>query len=179
MVVFMSTLFSSEDILFGESAKGVHIFEKRANIKKGQLPGYGDLCLLFAALILLVVYSGSFVTLKFGIYGSLFVQILIFAVPLLYAFYIRCDIKSLYSIKWPKIREALKTGNVVLQHQIGDFLYRGFLPDRDDIGIHQLFCQHTCFLLVRVYDSILSYIPPVGKILLAFRHDKAYRGKCS
>ena len=112
MVVFMSTLFSSEDILFGESAKGVHIFEKRANLKKGQLPGYGDLCLLFAALILLVVYSGSIVTLKFGIYGSLFVQILIFAVPLLYAFYIRCDIKSLYSIKWPKIREAL--GSIVI-----------------------------------------------------------------
>jgi sodium transport system permease protein len=112
MVALMSTLFSSEDVLFGESTRGVHIFERRANIKKGQIPGYGDLCLLFAALMLLIVYIGSLVTLKFGILGSLTVQILIFTIPLLYAIYIRCDLKSLYSVKLPKIREGL--GSIVI-----------------------------------------------------------------
>ncbi|MBR6094162.1 MAG: CPBP family intramembrane metalloprotease [Lachnospiraceae bacterium] len=112
MVVLMSTLFSSEDVLFGESAKGVHIFERRANIEKGQIPGYGDLCLLFAGLMLLIVYVGSLMTIKFGILGSLVVQILVFTIPLLYAIYIRCDLKSLYSIKLPKIRQAL--GSIVI-----------------------------------------------------------------
>jgi len=109
MIFFMSTLFSSEDVLFGESTSGIHLFERRANLKKGTMPGYADLLLVLSAVMLLVVYLGSIVTLKAGFYSTLFVQVLIFAIPLLYAIYIRCDLKKLYFIKAPRIRQLLAT----------------------------------------------------------------------
>jgi sodium transport system permease protein len=59
MVILMSVLFSSEEVLFGEGTKGIHLFELHANMKKGTMPGYGDIILLFSVLILVMIYSGS------------------------------------------------------------------------------------------------------------------------
>ena len=118
LVMMMSFLFSSENILFGESLNGVSLFETRANIRKGQIPGIGDIIFLFAALMLIMIYSGSFLVLKWGLWGTALVQFIILMVPLLYAVYIRADIKELYSLKMPRIRELL--GSVVIW--IGCFL---------------------------------------------------------
>ena len=43
LVIIMSTLFSSEEVLFGEGVNGVHLFENYANQKRGQIPSFGDL----------------------------------------------------------------------------------------------------------------------------------------
>ena len=118
MVILMSSLFSSEDVLFGENVTGLHLFELRGNIKKGQIPGFGDLFLLFAGMMLLSIYSSSLFVLKFGLGGSAVAQLIFLILPLLYAFYIRTDIRELYSLYSPKLRELV--GSVFIW--IGAFL---------------------------------------------------------
>ena len=112
MVILMSLFFSSEEVLFGEGGSGIHLFELHANQKKGSMPGYGDVFLLFSVLILLMIYSGSIFVLKWGIWGTAFVQLLIFGLPVLYSLYIKCDMKKLYSLRLPKIIDIL--GAIVL-----------------------------------------------------------------
>ena len=112
MVILMSVFFSSEEVLFGEGGNGIHVFELRANMKKGSMPGYGDVFLLFSVLILVMIYSGSFFVLKWGIWGTAVVQLLIFGMPVLYSLYIKADMKKLYSLRLPKIIDIL--GAVVL-----------------------------------------------------------------
>ena len=118
LVIVMSTLFSSEEVLFGEGVNGVHLFENYANQKRGQIPSYGDLVFLYAALLLIMVFTSSMLVLKWGLWGSISVQILILVIPLLYALYLRCDVKELYSLHLPKIMELL--GSVFLW--VGGFL---------------------------------------------------------
>ncbi|MBR3040854.1 MAG: CPBP family intramembrane metalloprotease [Lachnospiraceae bacterium] len=112
MVVIMSTLFSSEDVMFGEGKNGVHIFERRANMKKGQIPGYGDIILLFAVMLLFMIFASSVLVLKFGLWGTAIIQLLILLMPVLYAFYLRSDLKELFSLKLPKFREFV--GSIVI-----------------------------------------------------------------
>ena len=119
MVIIMSTLFSSEEVLFGEGVNGVHLFENFANQKRGQTPGYGDLVFLYAALLLIMVFTSSMMFLKWGgLWGSFGVQVIILVIPLLYALYLKCDIKELYSLHMPKITHLI--GSACLW--IGGFL---------------------------------------------------------
>ena len=118
LVIIMSTLFSSEEVLFGEGVNGVHLFENYANQKRGQIPSYGDLIFLYVALLLIMVFTSSMLVLKWGLWGSISVQVIILVIPLLYAIYLRCDVKELYSLHLPKITELL--GAVFLW--VGGFL---------------------------------------------------------
>ena len=77
MVILMSVFFSSEEVLFGEGGNGIHVFELRANMKKGSMR---------------------------GIWGTAFVQLLIFGMPVLYSLYIKADMKKLYSLRLPKLK---------------------------------------------------------------------------
>lgn len=112
LVVIMSTLFSSEEVLFGEGVNGIHLFENFANQKRGQIPGYGDLLFLYAALLLIMVFTSSMLVLKWGLWGSAGVQAIILVIPLLYALYLKCNIRELYSLNLPKVKEML--GSVCL-----------------------------------------------------------------
>ena len=112
LVVIMSTLFSSEEVLFGEGVNGIHLFENFANQKRGQIPGYGDLLFLYAALLLIMVFTSSMLVLKWGLWGSAGVQAIILVIPLLYALYLKCNIRELYSLNLPKGKEML--GSVCL-----------------------------------------------------------------
>ena len=118
LVIIMSTLFSSEEVLFGEGVNGVHLFENYANQKRGQIPSFGDLIFLYVALLLIMVFTSSMLVLKWGLWGSISVQVIILVIPLLYAIYLRCDVKELYSLHLPKITELL--GAVFLW--VGGFL---------------------------------------------------------
>lgn len=102
-IIIMSKLFSSEDVLFGESFSSVKFFERRSNMPQKQMPGIGDLVLLFAVLLLVMIYSGSTLVLRFGLYGTAICQLLILLVPVLYAWYMKADFKELFSLRLPKL----------------------------------------------------------------------------
>ena len=51
-IFIMTKVFSSENILFSEGIKSVKLFEKRANMKEGQIPGIGDVVFMFVLMFL-------------------------------------------------------------------------------------------------------------------------------
>lgn len=102
-IYIMSTLFNSENVLFGDGIKGLKLFEKRANMKNGQIPGIGDLFLMFAILFIVMVYSSNLALSKLGIWGTAICQLMILLVPCLYAWYMKADLKKLFSLKMPGI----------------------------------------------------------------------------
>ena len=103
-VMMMSKLFSSEDIMFGEGFRGIKFLEKRSNMKENQMPGIGDTILMFGLLLLLMIYLSSSLVLRLGIWGTGLVQMIILAVPVFYAWYMKADFKKLFSLKIPRIK---------------------------------------------------------------------------
>lgn len=106
-VMLMSKLFSSEDVLFGEGFRGIKFLEKRSNMKEKQMPGIGDTILMFGLLLLLMIYLSSSLVFRLGIWGTGLVQLIIFGVPVFYAWYMKADFKKLFSLKVPHIKHVL------------------------------------------------------------------------
>lgn len=102
-VWLMSKMYNSEKILFGEGGT-LKLFERRANMKKGQMPGLGDACLLLAVSVLLMFYVGGVATMRLGFWGILVQQMCFLILPLVFAWYIKSDGKVLFSLGKPGIR---------------------------------------------------------------------------
>ena len=106
-VIIMAEVFAAEDVLFSDPSSSIRVLNRRSDMKKGAMPGIGDLILLFAVLLLVVLFAGSTAVLRYGVYGLMIEQTLIFALPVLYAWYIKADMKKLFSLKIPKISSLL------------------------------------------------------------------------
>lgn len=110
-IMLMSKFFSSEDVLFGDGFRGIQFFEKRSNMKEKQMPGVGDTILLFGILLLLMIYLST-LALRFGIFGTALIQLVILMIPILYAWYMKADFKKLFSLKRPKMLHLI--GGILL-----------------------------------------------------------------
>lgn len=110
-VLILSKMFNSEEILFG-SSKNFALLEKRSNIKKGTIPSVADGVTLYAIGVVLLIYIGGLIQLKFGTAGIVGTQIMIIGLPLIFAWYIKSDFKNTFSIKLPKIHHVL--GGIIL-----------------------------------------------------------------
>lgn len=104
---FMSKLFSSEAILFGEGFSSIRLFESRKNMKKGQMPGVGDNILMFGSMLLVMLYLSTTLLMRFGIWGTAICQAMIFLIPVGYAWYMKADLKKLFSVKIPSIAHLM------------------------------------------------------------------------
>ncbi len=117
-IVIMTRVFSSEQILFGDSAGGMKLLEGRKNMKKGQIPGVGDCVLLLSLLLLIILFAGSLLIVRFGSWGLIAEQFLIFFATSFYAWYIKADFKKLFMIKRPRVAAVI--GGVIAW--IGSYL---------------------------------------------------------
>ena len=106
-IFIMTKVFSSEDILFGEGARSLRIFEKRVNMKEKQIPGVGDIVMVFALMFLISSFAGGYIILKFGFVGYAVTQLIIFLVPVLYAWYMKADFKNVFSLEKPGVKEMV------------------------------------------------------------------------
>ena len=130
-IYIMTKVFSSENILFGEGLRSVRIFEKRANMPKDQIPGIGDIVMVFALMFLISNFAGGFIVLKFGFIGYAFSQLIIFLVPVLYAWYMRADMKNVFSLEAPGLKEMVGvlffvSGSYVFNTVLVSVLYNAF-----------------------------------------------------
>ncbi len=103
-VIVMSKFFSSEDVLFGEGLRSVKLLEKRSNMKERQMPGIGDVILMFGFMLLLMIYLSSALVFRLGIWGTGVVQLLILAIPVIYAWYMKADFRKLFSLRAPSVK---------------------------------------------------------------------------
>ena len=107
----LARLFKSEEILFG-TGKGFTFLEKRFNIKKGTMPSMSDGIIIYALMMLIFVYIGSYLQVKYQLVGLVFSQLLFVLIPALLCIYIKTDWKKVYSIKKPKIMDTI--GGILL-----------------------------------------------------------------
>ncbi|MBQ4275206.1 MAG: CPBP family intramembrane metalloprotease [Lachnospiraceae bacterium] len=123
VVIIMTKVFSSEDVLFSDGLRSIKIFERRANMKENQIPGVGDIVFMFAIMFLISNFAGSYFILKSGVLGLAITQGSILLVPILYSWYMKVDFKNVYSIKMPRINEVI--GALVLM--IGSYIFNTVL----------------------------------------------------
>ena len=180
-VVLLSKMFNSEEILFG-NGKSFLILEKRRDIKKGTMPGISDGILLFAIGLILLIYGGSYVQIKFGMIGILLIQIMILLLPILFAYYIKSDFKKVFSLKLPKFRDligsiSLWIGSYLIVFVITSIILYYFPQNQDIIERlnNALFMKDNLLLnicLIALMPAICEEIFFRGFILTSFRCNK-------
>ncbi len=118
-VLLLSKIYDSESILFSDGKGGLQIFERRENMQKGGVPTVADTVFVLAAALLLMLYAGSILQMKFGLAGLFGTQMILLAVPLFLVLYTRRDIRQTYGFAGAKVQGYL--GGVFLG--VGLFLF--------------------------------------------------------
>lgn len=111
-IMFLSKIYDSEAILFSDGRAGLQLFEKRSNLKKGGVPTVSDVWFVVAVTILLVLYAGSLLQIKYGLAGVFGTQVILLAVPLFLVIYTKRDVKKTYGFAGTKAANYL--GGAVL-----------------------------------------------------------------
>lgn len=98
-ILFLSKIYDSESILFSDGKSGLQLFERRENLQKGGVPTVSDVWFVVALTIVLVLYAGSMLQLKFGLGGVFGTQLIILLVPLAVVLYTKKDIRMTYGFR--------------------------------------------------------------------------------
>ncbi len=95
-ILFLSKIYDSESILFGDGKGGMQLLEKRSNMKKGGVPDVSDAWFMIALTIVMMLYLGSMLQLRFGIGGLFGTQMILLLMPFLFVWYTKRDVKRTY-----------------------------------------------------------------------------------
>lgn len=146
-ILFLSRIYDSESLLFGDGKNGIQLFEKRSNLQKGGVPTVSDVWFVAALTIVLILYAGSMLQLKFGLAGVFGTQLIILFVPLLVIVYTKRDFRLTYGLRKTGIKNFLG----------GAFLITGVIPINLVIsaGLVSLF-PDSAENVVTVFDEIMS-----------------------
>lgn len=106
-ILALSKIYNSEAVLFGEGGASLQIFTNRKELKKGGVPNFSDAIIVAAVSMLLLLYVGSIVQMKFLLGGLLITQLMIIGVPVFAAWYTKKDFKQTFSLKAPKVTGIL------------------------------------------------------------------------
>ncbi len=112
VVYVLAHIYDSENVLFSDGFAGFALFRRRSEIKKGTVPAPGDLLIGITVLLLLLLYVGSAVSVRAGFWGTMASQFLIFAVPLFMVWYLKSDVRTLFSLRRP--RRGTILGSILL-----------------------------------------------------------------
>lgn len=96
-ILFLSRIYDSETILFGDGKGGVQLLEKRSNMKKGGVPNVSEAWFMIAITMMVFMYAGSVLQLKYGIGGIFGTQMIFLALPLMFVAYTKRDVCKTYS----------------------------------------------------------------------------------
>ncbi|MBO5488910.1 MAG: CPBP family intramembrane metalloprotease, partial [Eubacterium sp.] len=155
----LSRIYHSEALLFGDSALGITLFERRKNIQKGAMPSIQDGLFVIVITFLLVVYLGGILSLKMPILGIFVPQACMMLIPLMVCWYTKGKVGKIFSLKMPKIRELL--ASLVLYIGVGSLsmvmsegLSRFFPGEAESVGY--------------TYGQVLGDVPfPVALLVIA------------
>lgn len=138
-VWILSRIYDSEDILFGEGGMSLQIFTSRKELKQGGVPNFSDAVLVAAVSMLLLLYVGTVVQMKFLLTGLLITQFMIIGVPVFAAWYTKKDFKKTFSLKVPGIKGVigamlLETGVFILAVVLSAVLSKLWPQDADRVN---------------------------------------------
>lgn len=113
-ILFLSKIYNSETILFNDGKGSMQLFERRSNLQKGGVPSMSDVWFVIALTIVLVLYVGGMLQLKFGLAGVFGTQMIILLVPLVVVLYTKKDIGLTYGFHKTALRSFLGAFFVIL-----------------------------------------------------------------
>lgn len=103
IIWILAKMYNSEDILFSDGFCRFRLFQKRSDISRGTVPDIGDIIISVTVLLLLILYVGSAASVRLGFAGTAVQQLLILSVPLLVVWYMKSDIRTLFSMRRPHL----------------------------------------------------------------------------
>ena len=177
-VMFLSKIYDSESILFGEEGASVQIFERRRDMKKGGVPAVGDAWLVALITVIAVIYLGGAMQLKYGYIGLLSQQFIIIGVPLLAAWYTKKDMKMTFSLNPVALKQLIAAalmglGGTCLASLLGDILSKLMVKSAESFNSlnEQIsdFGFVEAFVLIVVAPAVCEEFLFRGYILTAFR----------
>ena len=101
-ITVLGNLYTSERILFGEHENS--LLERRSSRVPGAVPTIGDSVLTLLVVLLLYLYIGGLLQVKYLLPGVGLTQLIIAAVPLFAAWYGRIDVQKTFQLKTPGIK---------------------------------------------------------------------------
>ena len=107
IVWVLAKIYCSENVLFQDGFQSFTLFEKRSDIKRGTIPKTGDLILAAAVLLLLILYSGIGIGVRSQMAGAVVNQCMILGMPLLLIWYMKLDMKKIFSCNKPAKKKML------------------------------------------------------------------------
>ena len=156
-VWFLSRIYNSESILFGESLSGIKLFERRKNIKKGSIPSIQEGLLILVVALLLMVYIGGIMSLDNPVFGVVIPQIFIGLLPLCAAIYIKADIKGVFGLRLPKLKQLVGSFILIIGSSSAVLIIANILA-------YLLPGQNKA--VTTGFEDILDGIPFVGALML-------------
>lgn len=168
IIWILAKLYDSEDILFSDGFRGFKLFQKRSEIRPGTVPAVGDVVISVTVLFLLLVYVGSAASVRNMMAGTAVTQLLVLAVPVLVVWYMKSDVKKLFSLRMPKWSKVpgsilLYIGIYCLVLAMSSVLSRLMPESTQNLGTtFDAFLDQPLLLLVLV----LAVMPAVGEEIL-------------
>ena len=167
-VLILGKIYNSEAVLFSEGMSSLKLFTPRSEMRKGQIPGIGDVVVLICVELLLIFYVGTAAQLKMGFYGTVVVQLLILLFPLLYLWYLKADFKKVLSLQMPKVLHILAAlfvwiGGFSLMCMLAVFLTKIFPESTQSMADTMAeYVRQPFWVLVLV----MAVMPAVGEELM-------------
>lgn len=168
IIWILAKMYDSENVLFNDGFQSFRLFENRSEIKKGTVPKTGDLILSMVVLLLLILYLGTAVSVRSPLGGTAVNQLLILSIPLLVVWYMKSDVKSLFSLKVPKVKSILGglllyVGSYCLMLVVSMVMVTLFPASAEAVGqsFSELFKQP--FVLVVL---VIAIMPAIGEEIL-------------
>ena len=178
-VMFLSKIYDSEAILFGEEGASVQIFERRRDMRKGGVPAVGDAWLVAIITVIAVIYLGGSMQLKYGYAGMLFQQFLIIGVPLLAVWYTKKDIRRTFSLNPVSLKSLVAAvlvglGATCFASLIGDILAKVMVKSAENLnalnGQLAEFGFVEAFVLIAIAPAVCEEFLFRGYIFTAFKN---------
>ena len=104
-IVIFAKKFNCEEKLFNDRV--FSFLGKRKDFKENIKPSITDGALIYTISLICLLFIGSFLQLFWETAGLVATEVMILLIPLLYAIYIKADIKNTFSLKLPKIKHFL------------------------------------------------------------------------
>lgn len=104
-IVIFAKKFNCEEKLFNDRV--FSFLGKRKDFKENIKPSITDGALIYTISLISLLFIGSFLQLFWGTAGLIATEVIILLIPLLYAIYIKADIKNTFSLKMPRPKYIL------------------------------------------------------------------------
>lgn len=168
IVWILAKMYDSEDILFSDGFRSFRIFQARSDIRPGTVPANGDMVISLTVVLLLMLYVGTAVSLRSAIAGAAVQQLIILGVPLLVVWYMKSDVKKLFSLQMPKWKKIpgsilLYIGTWLLMLVLSVALTKIFPSSADNMADTYNVLLEQPFWLVLL---VMAVMPAIGEELL-------------